>query len=108
MIILDEHYISLVAVNVLNDYLLSHSLIPSNGWDIDDPNCCKRIPNHIIFTVCGRVSNAEKIDIEKLWDNFLKYIFQHNKLINAVKFTPFDLEVQEYSGVQYVFLSVAY
>ncbi|MEA4895241.1 MAG: hypothetical protein VB064_08255 [Oscillospiraceae bacterium] len=90
----EQPFIDLIALNVVQAWLLMMGFTPSNGWDSDDPNCVRDCGPHRIYTIVGKASPdmADSLDLDALKESLSNYLKRHNKAPTAAKFQPYDIE----------------
>ena len=98
--------LDMLALRVLDVWLLSLCVHPSGDWDETDPNCRREYGPHVIWTQCACV--PADTDIEALKIHFQEYLARHNSCITAEKFGFYDLRAYDcaHCGGKHLYVSI--
>ena len=103
---MDEHHMNLLALRLLEVWLLSLGFQPSGDWDAADPNCRREYGPHVSWTQCACV--PADVDITALQVDFQEYLAKHNSCITAEKFGYYGFWSYDCShcGGKHIYLSI--
>ena len=106
---MDERFLSAIAVRTLEVWLLSLGFQPTGDFDPGAPECIRDFGPHRVYTVQAHVPDGWIVDCCELLAILQGYLEEQAKLPGAIRFHAYNIDLYHspYCG-SYVFASIEY